>query len=184
LPCSFSFPSGLFDQARGTIVVTAESRGPFSIVVEKSRRKLHLYENQGSEGELLAKTYQISLGCNPRGRKDREGDGATPEGEYYITHRNAASKYYLSLGISYPNRIDAVMGYEAGIINENEYGAIEAAISRFGKPLQKTGLGGEIFIHGGGTAGDWTEGCIALENADMKELFDQLPLRTKVTILP
>lgn len=155
----------------------------FSIVIEKSRRLLHLYEHLEQGERLLVKTYRIALGSNPSGPKSRDGDGATPEGEYYITHRNPASRYYLSLGISYPNQSDARRGYAAGLITARELADIEATSERFEKPPQGTALGGEIFIHGGGTAGDWTAGCIALENGDITELFESLPLKTWVSIL-
>jgi murein L,D-transpeptidase YafK len=155
----------------------------FSIVIEKSKRALRLCKDE-SDGGRLIKTYRVALGSNPSVAKTREGDGATPEGEYYITHRNGASRYYLSLGISYPNANDAAQGYSAGVISRLEYEAIADATRKGERPLQKTALGGDIFLHGGGTIGDWTAGCVALENSDIKELFDSLPLRTRVTILP
>lgn len=154
------------------------------MVVEKGRRVLHLYQHEDDGNRMLVKTYRIALGSNPSTAKSREGDGATPEGEYYITHRNAKSRYYLSLGISYPNHTDAVEGYRAGVISYEEYEAIVRALRNLEKPQQKTGLGGDIFIHGGGTESDWTAGCIALENADINELFERIPLKTKIEILP
>ena len=159
------------------------SESGFRIVVVKNKRELQLFQYVRGETELI-KVFRIALGFHPRGPKYREGDGATPEGDYFVTHRNSASKYYLSLGISYPNLDDALRGQCSGLINSTEFASIESSFERHEKPPQRTALGGDIFIHGGGTLGDWTQGCIALENSDIKELFDLLPLKTPVTILP
>src|SRR5262245_56114127 len=70
----------------------------YRILVKKGERKLYLYVLEDGK-ERLAKTYQIALGNNPTGSKRRQGDGATPEGDYYITHKNASSRFYLSLGV-------------------------------------------------------------------------------------
>lgn len=161
----------------------------YRILVKKSERKLYLYRIENG-GEKLAKTYQIALGNNPTGHKKRQGDGATPEGDYYITHKNPKSNYYLSLGVSYPNIKDADAGLKSGLITQAQYTAITSAINSKAKPPQNTKLGGDIFIHGGGAGKllglmrDWTLGCVALENEDIKELFDLLPVKTPVKILP
>src|SRR5262245_58094879 len=81
----------------------------YRILVKKGERKLFLYISENGK-ERLAKTYQIALGNNPTGPKHKQGDGATPEGDYYITHKNGRSKFYLSLGVSYPNIADAEKG--------------------------------------------------------------------------
>lgn len=161
----------------------------YRIVVRKKDRRLDLYRIENGR-EKLAKSYEIALGGNPTGTKLRQGDGATPEGDYYITHKNAKSKFYLSLGISYPNAQDAARGLQAGLLTRAEHDAIAAAIRQGGKPPQNTKLGGDIFIHGGGTGRlfgllrDWTLGCVALENQEIKELFDTAPVRTPVKIVP
>lgn len=149
------------------------------IVITKSERMLELFENQ-----KLIKAYKIVLGSCPVGDKSAEGDGKTPEGEYRIFVKNDKSKYYLSLGISYPARKDAEKALENGVISDDEFDLINDAFSSLGRPPQKTALGGEIYIHGGGTDGDWTEGCIALDNADMQELFDRVTVFATVKILP
>lgn len=153
------------------------------IMVKKSERKLYLYQVDNGK-EKLVKTYKIALGSSPKGAKMQEGDGATPEGDYYITHKNSRSKYYLSLGLSYPNISDANVGLKKGLIGKPEYQAIVDAINRREKPPQNTRLGGDIFIHGGGTGSDWTLGCVALGNDGIKELFDLLPVNTPVRIVP
>ncbi|MBO0722716.1 MAG: L,D-transpeptidase family protein [Blastocatellia bacterium] len=167
------------------ISVPAMSKGEtqYRIIVKKSERKLYLYQIDSGK-EKLVKKYKIALGSSPKGAKTQEGDGATPEGDYYITHKNSRSKYYLSLGLSYPNISDANVGLKKGLIGKPEYQAIVEAINRGEKPPQNTRLGGDIFIHGGGSGNDWTLGCVALENNGIKELFDLLPMKTPVKIIP
>jgi murein L,D-transpeptidase YafK len=159
---------------------TLEPSASYQLVVKKSERKLYLYNNQ----QKLLKTYKIALGFHPIGTKTKQGDGATPEGEYYLTHKNPKSNYYLSLGMSYPNIKDAQSGLQRKLISQVQHDAIVAAIQTQAKPPQNTKLGGDIFIHGGGNSSDWTLGCVALENKDIKELFDLLPVKTPVKILP
>jgi murein L,D-transpeptidase YafK len=161
----------------------------YRILIKKGERKLYLYSCENGK-ERLSRTYQIALGNNPTGPKRKQGDGATPEGEYYITHKNERSKYYLSLGVSYPNTADAERGLKDGLITRSEHQAIVDAIRAGAKPPQNTRLGGDIFIHGGGNGKlfglirDWTLGCVALENAEVKELFDLVPVKTPVRIVP
>ncbi len=155
----------------------------FRILVKKSERKLYLYETVNGK-ERLRKTYRIALGNTPTGHKQQQGDGRTPEGDYYITHKNPKSNFYLSLGVSYPNISDADAGLKSGLITKTQHEAISSAIRSKSKPPQNTKLGGDIFIHGYGVASDWTAGCVALENEAIKELFDLLPVKTPVKIVP
>lgn len=149
------------------------------LIVKKGERKLYLYD-----GEKLIKTYAIALGFAPEGDKEREGDGKTPEGEFYVFTKNPKSRFYLSLGLSYPNMEAAERGLKTKLISKAEYNSIVKAIKEKRMPPQKTALGGEIYIHGGGTENDWTWGCTALENEEIKELFDVLPVGTVVVIKP
>lgn len=123
-----------------------------SIVVEKSRRQLSLYAGKTQIG-----SFSISLGTNPVGDKEREGDGRTPEGNYLIDRRISGSRFHLALHISYPNAADMGRALAAGV-----------------------SPGGDILIHGSpywwpfdglGPPGDWTEGCIAVTNRDMDEIW-------------
>ena len=155
----------------------------FSLLVKKAERKLYVYRIEQGQPKLF-KSYPIALGNNPIGHKKQQGDGATPEGEYYITHQNPKSKFYLSLGLSYPNAQDAAAGLKRGLLSQAQHDAIVAAIGQQAKPPQNTKLGGEVFIHGGGAGRDWTLGCVALENEAIKELFELLPLKTPVKIVP
>ena len=149
------------------------------IVVLKSKRQLKLY----SRGSLV-RIYKIGLGLNPIDDKKRQGDRATPEGDFYIFTKNNKSAYYLSLGISYPNVEDAERGLRDGLISRAQHDAIIKAIKAKTAPPQNTELGGDIYIHGNGAGSDWTWGCVALENEDIKELFNAVPVGTAVRIRP
>ncbi len=158
-------------------MATKQSNSPLAaesqIVVRKTDRKLTFGD----------KIYKIILGFEPLGDKEIEGDGKTPEGNFYVFTKNDKSKYFLSLGISYPDTEDAKRGLAAGLISEVEHDEIVDAIQNRKKPPQNTALGGEIYIHGGGTERDWTRGCIAMNDKEMKELFDSVPVGIRVTIL-
>ena len=149
------------------------------IVVYKHDRKLEFYSDQN-----LLRTYRVGLGFNPVPDKQREGDGATPEGDFYIFVKNNKSAYYLSLGVSYPNAEDAERGFRDGLINKRQRDSILEAIKKKAAPPQYTKLGGLIYIHGNGAGRDWTWGCVALENADIKELYEAVSVGTPVKILP
>lgn len=149
------------------------------IVVWKGKRRLELY----SDGAVV-RTYKVGLGLNPVPGKVRQGDRATPEGEFYIFTKNNKSAFYLSLGISYPNIEDAERGLRDGLISRGVHDAIVKAINRKATPPQNTALGGDIYIHGNGSSSDWTWGCVALENVEMKELFEAVAVGTPVTIKP
>lgn len=135
-----------------------------SLIVLKSERKLLAYSN----GELI-KIYKISLGRNPVGAKEIEGDKKTPEGIYYIKDKNPNSGYHKNLGISYPVEKDIKKAKELG------------------KPP-----GGDIKIHGlrNGTGFigkchrwvDWTLGCIAVTNKEIDELYNAVKIGSKIEI--
>src|SRR5580765_206175 len=149
------------------------------IVVKKAERKLFLYS-----GSKLVRTYRIGLGLNPIGDKVREGDRRTPEGDFYIFTKNDKSAFYLSLGISYPNAAHAERGLREGLITKAQYDEIQIALKAKKTPPQNTRLGGDIYIHGNGGGSDWTWGCVALEDRDVRELFQAIPVGTPVRIEP
>ena len=126
----------------------------------------------------------MGLGANPVGDKEREGDKRTPEGDFYITTKNAHSEFYLSLGISYPNVAAADRGLRSGLITQAQYNQIVTANRRHQNPPQNTPLGGKILIHSGGSSRDWTFGCVALDRLNIQELFSAVPIGTPVTIEP
>ena len=172
---AFSQRSDTFDTGKPMLDTIKDPR----IVIRKSKRVLELYD-----GKHQIKTYKFALGFAPTGDKKMEGDGKTPEGEFYVFTKNPKSQFHLSLGLSYPSTDDAARGLADGLITKQERDEIVAAIEAGKMPPQKTKLGGEIYIHGGGTDSDWTWGCVALKNDEIEELFAAIPLGTKVTILP
>jgi murein L,D-transpeptidase YafK len=141
------------------------------------------------------KTYLFGLGGNPDKPKTRRGDSATPEGEYYVCQKLPNSRFYLSLKLAYPNATDAERGVSRGLIDSRTCEKIKSAVESRRVPPMNTRLGGDICIHGGGAGKidwsggaptmkvrDWTAGCIALENRQMKELFEFIPVGTVVRI--
>ena len=136
------------------------------VVVEKAARKLHLMQN----GEVF-RTFDIALGIQPAGDKQREGDFRTPEGSYLLDVRNPNSEFFLSIHISYPNRQDRSEARKEGV-----------------EP------GGSIMIHGQPNvptksetyygSQDWTNGCIALSNSDMIDIWLMTGKNTPIDIRP
>lgn len=153
--------------------------GEIRIVVKKSQRQLELWQ-----GEELIGTFSIGLGFTPEGHKKVEGDGKTPEGEYYVCTRVNPSVFYLSLGVSYPNKNDALAALQDGRIDQVSYDRIANAIDNGQRPDWYTPLGGEIMIHGMGGSSDWTAGCVAVDNDVMELLYEYCPIGTRITILP
>jgi murein L,D-transpeptidase YafK len=147
------------------------------IRIYKADRKLDFLV----DGEIR-NTFRIGLGFTPAGGKSREGDGRTPEGEYYICTKNLKSKFTLFLGISYPNIADAEKGFDRGIIDAAELEEIRKAIAEKRRPNWDSQLGGQIGIHGKGNAFDWTAGCIALNDEDIMYLWDNMELGDAVKI--
>ena len=143
------------------------------ILIEKGNRKLTLLdENHGA-----VFSCKIALGFSPVGPKEKEGDGKTPEGEYFVCLKKLG-KYGPSLGVSYPNEQDARrMGAEEALI-----ACIRERTLHLQRPPWGSSLGGEIYIHGGGTDRDWTAGCIALEDGDAERLYEFVPIGTRVAI--
>jgi murein L,D-transpeptidase YafK len=147
------------------------------IVVIKSMRRLMLYSD-----DKLVRRYRVGLGSSPIDDKTKEGDRRTPEGSFYVFTKNEKSAYYLSLGLSYPNIEDAERGLHDGLINRDQYNQIVSAVRTRIAPPQDTPLGGQIYIHGNGSQNDWTWGCVALDDKDIRELFDAVPTGTEVII--
>lgn len=147
------------------------------IKIFKGDRLLELYV----DGQLTDK-FKIGLGSSPSGDKNKEGDRKTPIGKYYVCTRNDKSQFTLFLGISYPNTLDAKRGLENGLIDQSILDKVKYANEREVQPPWNTALGGEIGIHGGGNTTDWTWGCIALSDKDIKKLWKHAKLKTPVEI--
>lgn len=160
------------------------------IVMRKSKRILTV-----CSGEKELKSYFAALGRHPVGAKTRRDDGRTPEGMYYVCARNPRSRYHLSLRISYPGTCEAEQGLRSGIIDRSTRDRVLEAIAQEKMPPQDTELGSAICIHNGGIGMvandfskaaivDWTDGCIAMREEDMREVYDFAVIGTAVVILP
>ncbi|MBB4613187.1 L,D-transpeptidase family protein [Novosphingobium taihuense] len=135
-----------------------------SVRVEKAARRLLLLDENGRPLRII---NGIQLGGDPVGAKHFEGDERTPEGRYVIDYANPSSSYHLSLHISYPAPRDRAFAESLG-----------------------ASPGGQIFIHGqpnslesGRMVGDWTDGCIALSNQEIEELWELVPDGTPIEIV-
>ena len=136
------------------------------VLVQKKEHTLQLLR----QGKIL-KTYRVALGGDPVGPKARQGDHRTPEGLYILDSRNAHSKFYKSIHISYPNAQERDSARKSGV-----------------------SPGGDVFIHGlpngyGAIGGahrlhDWTDGCIAVTDAEMDEIWRAVPNGTPIEIRP
>jgi murein L,D-transpeptidase YafK len=153
--------------------LSSTSLGPTSsmptadrVVVHKGERRMLLMR-----GDSILRTYKIALGLNPIGHKERAGDFRTPEGRYMLTRRNPRSDFFLSIQVSYPNDADV-------------------------RKARRNGwdVGGSIMIHGLPNQlkhtpayyekRDWTDGCIAVSNSDMVEIWLLTGSNTPIEILP
>jgi len=156
------------DAARSQPVARSSSPYVDKVLVKKSERKLYLVKN----GQPI-RSYRVSLGTNPTGRKERQGDNRTPEGLYYLDGRNAGSRFYKALHISYPNDRDRLEAAQRGV-----------------------SPGGQIMIHGQPASSrlrdlqdalrgaDWTAGCIAVTNPEMEEIWGYTTNGTPIEIVP
>jgi murein L,D-transpeptidase YafK len=136
------------------------------IVIEKSARRLTLFRNTD-----VLKSFDVALGSAPSGPKQQEGDGRTPEGAYAIDFMNARSRFHLALRISYPNAADRASAQRQGV-----------------------SPGGDIMIHGlpnglGWLSGlhlwrDWTDGCIAVTDRQIDDIWPLVDVGTAVEIRP
>lgn len=134
------------------------------IVVLKSKRRLLAY----SHGSLV-KSFTISLGKNPVGAKQWEGDGKTPEGVYTINAKNPYSGYHKNLGVSYPDKQDKV---RAAALGKPPGGDIKIHALR----------NDQGYIHKFHRWHDWTNGCMALTNEEVDDLYAHTPVGTTIDI--
>jgi murein L,D-transpeptidase YafK len=136
------------------------------IVIEKKKRTLTLMD-----GAKIVKAYEVALGGQSVGAKDRQGDHKTPEGIYSVDAKNPNSQFYKALHISYPNRADRANARKIGV-----------------------SPGGDVEIHGLGAKWgwvgakhrltDWTDGCIAVTNEEIDKIYPQIKVGTPVEIRP
>jgi murein L,D-transpeptidase YafK len=136
------------------------------VLVEKREHTLTPLDH----GKVLKK-YRVALGRNPVGPKARQGDHKTPEGVYDLDRRNAHSQFYRSIHISYPNARDRARAHKAGVAPGGD-------VMVHGLP---TGYG---WVGSGHRARDWTDGCIAVTNTEMDEIWKAVPDGTPIEIRP
>ena len=158
--------AAVFAVQAGDAVPAASFQPADLIVVHKSKRSLLLFRDGAIVGE-----YRVALGLDPNGPKQREGDFRTPEGRYRITRRNPQSDFFLALQISYPSERDITRARRQG-----------------------WAAGGQIMIHGMPNRlkhppeyyekRDWTDGCIAVSNSDMVEIWLLTGYDTPIEIYP
>jgi len=148
------------------------------IVVDKSDRLLHVWS-----GDTELVQWPVALGGHLRD-KVRQGDSATPEGEFRIVTRNSKSRFHLFLGLNYPLSEDADRGERDGLVTPAQAQAIRAADAKGALPNWNTRLGGAIGLHGGGSSADWTLGCIAVENEQIEEIWAATHYGARVRVQP
>ena len=150
----------------GLSVVATDFQSADKVLVEKGKRKLHLLRN----GKPF-RSFDIALGMAPEGHKQEEGDSKTPEGLYRLDARNPESDFFLSIHVSYPNAQDRRRAQQKGV-----------------------SPGGQIMIHGQPNepsysaafyrSNDWTDGCIAVSNSDMIDIWLMTPDNVPIEIRP
>ncbi|HXC60323.1 MAG TPA: L,D-transpeptidase family protein [Steroidobacteraceae bacterium] len=154
-----------FDSGRSANSASTQLPVASRVVVYKSQRRMDLMR-----GEEVLRSYKVALGLMPAGHKEKVGDFRTPEGRYQLTRRNPRSDFFLSIQVSYPNEQD-----------------MKRAKANGWDP------GGSIMIHGlpnrlkrdpGYYTRDWTDGCIAVSNSDMVEIWLLTNNNTPIDILP
>jgi len=170
-------------------LAAAASGAPFDyeIEIDKTTRLLVV-----RAGEDILKTFRVSIGRGGNGDKSKQGDKKTPVGTYRVVGFNESSKFDTFVRLNYPNVKDAYYGLRNAVISRPEFDRILSALRAGSLPPQNTALGGAIGIHGIGEETpdkvlihdnlDWTEGCIALRNAEIHELRPFLGVGTRVVI--
>lgn len=157
----------LLDRTRESVErIKAEGNPIERILVSKDRKELYLIS-----GETVFRKYNVALGTSPRGHKEFQGDRKTPEGIYSITGKNPNSKFHLSLGVSYPNSKDVAYARSKG-----------------------KSAGGDIMVHGLPNPGpytdiiydlhpmNWTSGCIAVTNEEIREIYSLVQTKALIEI--
>lgn len=170
-------------------IVVGAAGAPFDyeIEIDKTARLLVV-----RAGEEILKTFRVSIGRGGNGDKSKQGDKKTPIGTYRVVGFNESSKFDTFVRLNYPNVKDAYYGLRNAVISRPEFDRIVSALRAGSLPPQNTALGGAIGIHGIGEETpdkvlihdnlDWTEGCIALRNAEIHELRPFLGVGTRVVI--
>ncbi len=189
MSCLAPGPGATSARPSGFAAKVAALGGELRIIIQKSRNVLTLYK-----GMTPVKSYWAAFGKgHRRGDKRQAGDKRTPEGDFYICSMNHSDRFYKFMGISYPGTRHAEAAMKRGLITYGQYLDIWRANGERRQPPWDTALGGAIGIHGRllnaaisrvPNPANWTDGCIALNNTDVEEIFSVASLGTPVTILP
>ena len=156
-----------------------------NVWIRVSKRQKSVYIYRGTE---LVRQIPADFGNNVSSDKIQRGDQRspddwrTPEGSFFVVSKNPNSSFYKALVLNYPTAEDARRGLHQGLISKEEFDAIVEAEESFSMPPMNTMLGGWIEIHGDGTGGgtNWTQGCIAIENERMDEIWSMIEVGTPV----
>jgi murein L,D-transpeptidase YafK len=153
-------------QANTPASAVAEQKKVDLIVVEKSKHTMTLM----SKGNAL-KTYHVALSTVPVGAKERAGDHKVPEGNYTIDEKKSASRFHLALHVSYPNAVDRARAKKLGVEpgGDIEIHGLEKKYAWLGSMHREK---------------DWTDGCIAVTDAEIEEIYPLVAVGTAVEILP
>jgi murein L,D-transpeptidase YafK len=167
-------------------VAASASAEQLRIVVWKQRHVMQL-----TRGDQVLRQYRVSLGYSPFGRKEIRGDGRTPVGIYYIYEKRPSDRFRWFLALNYPDRDDADRAFDAGRISADTWADIWLADKFHSQPPWNTPLGGFVGLHGTGgdrwksrmrLVSDWTDGCVAVSDAAIDELYAIVPVGTEVEI--
>jgi murein L,D-transpeptidase YafK len=145
---------------------TVQAKTADRIVIFKSAHSMKLMH-----GREILRTYQVALSTVPAGAKERLGDHKVPEGDYVIDRKNPQSKFHLALHVSYPNATDRTRAHKLGVEpgGDIEIHGLPKSYARLGALHRQT---------------DWTDGCVAVTNAEIEEIYPMVPVGTTVEIHP
>jgi len=136
------------------------------IVIEKSKRTMSLLDDT-----KVIKSYKVALGGNPKGAKDRQGDHKTPEGLYFVDAKKPSSQFHKARHVSYPNESDRARAKKLGVSP--------------GGDIEIHGLGAKWgWVGAGHRASDWTDGCVAVTNEEIDEIYPLIKVGTPIEIRP
>ncbi len=172
--------------AAGMVVSRAAADEPLHIRVWKAQHKLDVLS-----GSKIVRTYHVSLGVSPVGTKLVRGDGKTPVGVYTVHDKRPSERFRWFLALNYPAKEDADRAFAADRISADTWADIWLADKLGHEPPWNTPLGAFVGIHGTGAGGrkaklrlgsDWTDGCIAVSDRAIDDLYEMIPVGTVVEI--
>lgn len=155
------------------------------IRISKAKQTVFVYRGDALEARIPADLgYNFFADKEKRGNENDPDHWRTPEGVFHVVSKNPRSQFHKALVLNYPNTEDAERGRSLNMISDSEYREIVAATRSFAVPPMGTPLGGWIELHGKGTGqrSNWTQGCVAIPDADMDRIWDSIHVGTPVVI--